>query len=40
MERIIDSFIQNKPLKPGSFRGRKSAAPEKIVNKINGANNA
>ena len=40
MEKIIDSFIQNKPLKPGSFRGRKSAAPEKVENKINGTNNA
>ena len=39
MEKIIDSFIQNKPLKPGSFRDRKSAAPEKVENKINRANN-
>ena len=40
MEKIIDSFIQNKPLKPGSFRGRKSSAPEKVENKTNGASNA
>ena len=26
---ILDSLIQNKPLKPGSFRGRKNTAPEK-----------
>ena len=40
MEKIIDSFIENKPLKPGSFRGRRSSAPEKIENKTNGTNNA
>ena len=38
--KIIDSFIQDKPLKPGSFRGRKSAAPENKDIKINGTNNA
>ena len=27
---ILDSLIQNKPLKPGSFRGRKSTSPEKL----------
>ena len=26
---ILDSLIQNKPLKPGSYRSRKSTAPEK-----------
>jgi NADH-quinone oxidoreductase E subunit len=26
---IFDSLIKNKPLKPGSYRGRKSTAPEK-----------
>ena len=40
MEKIINSFMENKPLKPGSFRGRKSAAPEKVESKINGVNNA
>jgi NADH:ubiquinone oxidoreductase subunit E len=25
---ILDSLINNKPLKPGSYRGRKSTAPE------------
>ena len=31
---ILDSLINDKPLKPGSFRGRKNTAPEKkqIVN--------
>ena len=27
---ILDSIIKDKPLKPGSFRGRKNTAPEKI----------
>jgi NADH-quinone oxidoreductase E subunit len=26
---ILDSLMNNKPLKPGSYRGRKSTAPEK-----------
>ncbi len=30
---ILDSLIKNKPLKPGSYRGRKNTAPEK--NRIN-----
>ncbi len=38
--KIIDSFIQDKPLKPGSFRGRKSTAPENKEIKINRTNNA
>jgi NADH-quinone oxidoreductase E subunit len=29
---ILDSLIKNKPLKPGSYRGRKSTAPEKFKN--------
>ena len=28
-QEILDSLIKNKPLKPKSFRGRKSTAPEK-----------
>jgi hypothetical protein len=27
---ILDALIKNKPLKPGSYRGRKNTAPEKI----------
>ena len=27
--KILDSLINNKPLKPGSYRGRKNTAPEK-----------
>ena len=26
---ILDSLIKDKPLKPGSYRGRKSTAPER-----------
>ena len=26
---ILDSLMKNKPIKPGSYRGRKSTAPEK-----------
>ena len=29
---IIDSLINDKPLKPGSFRGRKNTSPEKLKN--------
>ena len=32
---ILDSLIKNKPLKPGSYRGRQNTAPEKLKN-ING----
>tara|TARA_A100001011_G_scaffold312171_1_gene329458 strand:- start:913 stop:1512 length:600 start_codon:yes stop_codon:yes gene_type:complete len=28
---ILDSLKNNKPLKPGSYRGRDSSAPEKII---------
>ena len=28
---ILDSLINNKPLKPGSYRGRKNTAPEKSL---------
>ncbi len=37
-EKILDSLLENKPLKPGSSRNRKSSAPEN--NKTNGTNNA
>ena len=36
---IINSLIIDKPIKPGSFRGRKNTSPEKI-NKQNGKSNA
>ena len=29
---ILESLINNKPLKPGSYRGRRNTAPEKIGN--------
>ena len=28
---ILDSLINDKPLKPGSYRGRKNTAPEKLI---------
>ena len=31
---ILDSLIKDKPLKPGSYRGRKNTAPEKKQNAI------
>ncbi len=40
IEKILDSFIQDEPLKPGSYRGRKSSSPEEAENKNNGLNNA
>ena len=30
-KKILDALINNKPIKPGSFRGRKNAAPEKSL---------
>ena len=39
-EKILDSFMEDKPLKSGSYRGRKSSSPEKKQNTINGTNNA
>jgi hypothetical protein len=29
-KEILTSLINDKPLKPGSYRGRKNTAPEKI----------
>ncbi len=40
MEKILESFLQDKPLESGSYRGRISSAPEKKENKNNGINNA
>jgi len=31
-KEILDSLINDKPIKPGSFRGRKNTAPEKSLN--------
>ena len=36
--KIIDSFMEDKPIKPGSSRNRSSSAPENI--KTNGVSNA
>ena len=30
-KEILTSLINNKPLKPGSYRGRKNTSPEKII---------
>tara|TARA_B100001093_G_C26516771_1_gene879950 strand:- start:43 stop:648 length:606 start_codon:yes stop_codon:yes gene_type:complete len=38
-KEILDSLINDKPLKPGSYRGRKNTAPEKSLN-INGEKHA
>jgi NADH-quinone oxidoreductase E subunit len=37
--QILDSLINNRPLKPGSYRGRKNTAPEKL-NVSNGEKHA
>ena len=36
---ILDSLVKDKPLKPGSYRGRKNTAPEN-QQKVNGENHA
>ena len=36
---ILDSLIKDKPLKPGSYRGRKNTSPENKIN-INGEKHA
>ena len=38
-KEILDSLINNKPLKPGSYRGRKNTAPEKNKS-VNGEKHA
>ena len=38
-KEIIDSFVNDNPLKPGSYRGRKNSAPE-FYKEINGDKNA
>ena len=38
-KEILDSLIKDNPLKPGSYRNRKSTAPEK-VNILNGDKHA
>ena len=38
-KEILDALINNKPVKPGSYRGRKNTAPEKKLS-INGENHA
>ena len=34
MKEILDSLINDKPINPGSFRGRKNTAPETSSNNI------
>ena len=38
-KEILNSLINDKPINPGSFRGRKNTAPEKIL-KTNGEKHA
>ena len=40
IEKILESLMEGKPLKPGSYRGRKSSAPENLQKSRNGTNNA
>ena len=40
IEKILESLMAGKPLKPGSYRGRKSSAPENLQKSRNGTNNA
>ena len=40
IEKILDSFMHDAPIKPGSFRNRKSSAPENNKINGNGINNA
>ena len=40
MEKILESFIDNDPLKAGSYKGRTNSAPEKKNSSTNGINNA
>ena len=37
-KKILDSFIKDEPLKPGSYRNRKNSAPEKRI--LNGLKDA
>jgi len=39
-KKILDSFINDKPLNPGSYRNRKNSAPEKEKVVSNGLKNA
>ena len=39
IRKILDSLILDKPLKPGSYRGRKNTSPEK-KNNSNGVKHA
>ena len=40
MEKILDSFINDEPLNPGSFKRANISASEKKEEKPNGASNA
>jgi len=37
-KKILESLINDKPIKPGSFRGRKNTSPEKSLNNNEGKN--
>ena len=38
--KIIDSLMEDKPLKPGSYRGRKNSSPEQKLENLSKENNA
>ncbi len=40
MKKILNSFLEDKPLNPGSYRNRKNSAPEKNQILTNGHKNA
>ena len=40
IEKILDSLMEDIPMKPGSYRGRKNSIPEKLTQSTNGKNNA
>jgi len=40
MKKILNSFLEDKPLNPGSYRNRKNSAPEKKQILTNGHKNA
>ena len=39
-KKILNSFLEDRPLKPGSYRNRKNSAPEKNQVQTNGHKNA
>ena len=38
--KIIGALMEDKPLKPGSYRGRKNSSPEQKLENLSKENNA